>query len=225
MTPRPLIALISATPAAIAPAETGLTRGFPRAAAWHLLDDRLLTEAAAAGGTTPRLEARMRRLIDHALHEKADGVLLTCSLYGAVARTADAAGVPVLAPDDAAFTEALGGGHARILLVASFAAALSDAASRLHRARQLHGSATDIRTVVADGALDATRAADADALAASLEGACRAHSGTVDAVLLAQFSLAPAATRLSAALGLPVISGPDAAARHLRALIERRDAS
>jgi hypothetical protein len=69
------------------------------------------------------------------------------------------------------------------------------------------------------GAFDATQTGDVNALLHSLVEAGRAFDGRVDAVLLAQYSLAPAANALSAELGLPVISGPDAAAVALRARI------
>ena len=63
----PLVALISATPTAIAPAESAFARNFPSARLWNILDDRLLTEADSRGGLDDELRARMGRLIDHAL--------------------------------------------------------------------------------------------------------------------------------------------------------------
>ena len=71
------IALISATPLAIAPAMAAVTEAFPDATVWNLLDDRLLADAQQAGGITPGLAARMDQLIELALAGGADGVLLT----------------------------------------------------------------------------------------------------------------------------------------------------
>ncbi|MEJ3655586.1 hypothetical protein WEH80_21690 [Actinomycetes bacterium KLBMP 9759] len=213
------IALISATPAAIGPATAGLDREFPAATVWNILDDRLLADADTAGGLTPPLEARMRRLIEHALAEGADGVLLTCSLYGSVAQSTSTA-VPVLAPDDAAFASAIDGGYGRVLIVASVRSALDDSVRRFSAACAERGSATQVLGVVVPAAFDAAKAGDDAALLTVLAAACRGSTDPFDAVLLAQYSLAPAATSLAEALGVPVVSGPDSAARRLRTLVE-----
>ncbi|MFH9425696.1 hypothetical protein [Streptomyces sp. NPDC017529] len=199
----PRIALISATPAAIGPAVAGLADEFPGAEPWNLLDDTLLTDAHAHGGLTPALAGRMRRLIGYAAGGGARGVLLTCSLYGPVAEDAHEArdaGVPVLAPDAAVFREALAGGHRRILVLASFEAALRDSLARFRAAAR----AADVRV---------------EAVGAVAPPGVRPPDDGADAVLLAQFSLAPHARELSAGLGLPVHSGPHAAARALKKLV------
>ncbi|MEV0443828.1 hypothetical protein AB0I46_33410 [Streptomyces spectabilis] len=193
------IALISATPAAIAPAAAGLAAAFPAARPWNLLDDALLSDADAAGGLTPALADRMRRLIAYAVEGGAQGVLLTCSLYGPVATDADA-GVPVLAADAAVFASALGGGHREVLVLATFAAALDDTVDRLRASARAARSPTRIvGQVIAPGAVP--------------------DPGAADAVLLAQYSLAPHADALAEALGLPVHAGPHAAARALRTAV------
>ncbi|MWA08159.1 hypothetical protein E5671_02855 [Streptomyces sp. BA2] len=193
------MALISATPAAIGPAVDGLADAFPEAEPWNLLDDALLTDAAAQGGLTPALADRMRRLITHAVEGGARGVLLTCSLYGPVAARADV-GVPVLAADSAAFAAALAGGHRRVLVLATFTAALDDCLERFRAAaRAAHSPTEAVGRVIAPGD--------------------RPDPAGADAILLAQYSLAPRADELSAALGLPVHAGPRTAARALRAAV------
>ncbi|WP_240044839.1 hypothetical protein [Streptomyces alboflavus] len=217
---RPRIALISATPAAIGPAVAGLAAAFPEAEPWNLLDDTLLPDAEAQGGLTPALADRMRRLIVYAVEGGAQGVLLTCSLYGPVADSlrgpsgdsppGSAAGslhglsaeradrpVPVLAADSAAFAEALAGGHRRILVLASFAGALEDSLERFRAAARAAGSPVEaVGRVIVPGE--------------------HPDPGGADAVLLAQYSLAPHAEDLASALGLPVHTGPHSAARALR---------
>ncbi|WP_232666779.1 aspartate/glutamate racemase family protein [Pseudonocardia sp. TRM90224] len=212
------IALISATPAAIGPATAGLGREFPDATVWNILDDRLLADANAAGGLTPPLAARMGRLIEHALAEGADGVLLTCSLYGSVAQSTSAA-VPVLAPDEAAFAAAIDGGYSRVLVVASVRSALDDSVRRFGAACAERGSSTQVLGIAVPAAFDATTAGDEEALLTALVAACREFLRPFDAVLLAQYSLAPVASRLADALFVPVVSGPDSAARTLRGLV------
>ncbi|MFF8960342.1 aspartate/glutamate racemase family protein [Streptomyces sp. NPDC014894] len=217
----PRIALISATPTAVAPAVAGLAEEFPAAEPWNLLDDRLLTDAPDHGPLPPRLVDRMRRLIGHALAGGADGVLLTCSLYGPVVDGIETP-VPLLAPDTAAFAQALAlspesGG---VLVLASFEAALRDTTARFSAAAAAAGSAAEPVGAVAPDAFGAARREDPAALFEALRNACAPHRA--DVVLLAQYSLAPAAAPLSTALGLPVVSGPRAAAVALRSALTGR---
>jgi phosphohistidine swiveling domain-containing protein len=217
-TDTPRIALIHATPAAIAPAVAGMNTVFPGAEVWNILDDKLLPDADAQGGVTPHLAERMTRLIDLALAEGAAGVLLTCSMYGSVA-LATQADVPILAPDEAAFETALAGNYGTVLLVASFESALNDCVARFAEFLQANGSATKVVGETVPAAFVATKAGDVIALTEALIAAAKPFVGSVDAVLLAQYSLAPAAAAIEDALGLPVISGPQAAALKLKAAV------
>lgn len=210
-----LVALISATPVAIPPATAALAEQFPHAKVWNLLDDRLLEDAADAGGLTEPLADRMRRLIGHAVDAGADGVLLTCSMYGTVAQEA-AASVPVLAPDEAAFAEAGSGAYRTVLVVASLESALTDSVQRFGQAVATTGQQVEVRGLAVPAAKDAAGANDPTALADILIDACRPKLAGVDAILLAQYSLAPAQARLESALGVPVVSGPGSAAVMLR---------
>ncbi|MFJ9107220.1 aspartate/glutamate racemase family protein [Streptomyces sp. NPDC102283] len=219
----PRIALISATPTAIAPAVAGLAAEFPGAEPWNLLDDRLLDDAPEDGPLSPALVDRMARLIGHALAGGADGVLLTCSLYGSVAEAVETP-VPLLAPDAAAFEQALAlsEGRGRVLVLASFEAAMRDSLKRFSVVAAAAGPATEPVGVVAPDAFDAARQGDLSTLRDALRDACLPHVTDADTVLLAQFSLAPAAAFLSTALGVPVVSGPHAAAAALRTALTGR---
>ncbi|MEV6472668.1 aspartate/glutamate racemase family protein [Streptomyces sp. NPDC051657] len=213
----PRIALISATPTAVAPAVAGLAEEFPAAEPWNLLDDRLLGDAPEDGPLPQALVDRMTRLIGHALAGGADGVLLTCSLYGSVTETVQTP-VPLLAPDSAAFEQALAlsEGRGRVLVLASFEAAMRDSLTRFSAAAAAAGPATEPVGVVAPDAFAAARDGDLSTLHDALRDACLPLVTDADTVLLAQFSLAPAAASLSTALGVPVVSGPHAAAAALR---------
>lgn len=215
MTDDYLVALISATPVAIPPATRALAEEFPQARVWNLLDDRLLTDADDAGGLTEPLATRMRTLIEHAVGAGADAVLLTCSMYGQVAQQAPVP-IPAMAPDEAAFAEATSGRYARVLVVASFQAALEDSVRRLEEAIAAAGTAVEAEGLVVPAAKEAAAADDPVALAEVLVEACAPHADGADAVLLAQYSLAPARAQLQEVLGIPVISGPGSAALALR---------
>jgi hypothetical protein len=208
---RPRIALISATPAAIGPATSALATEFPAADVWNLLDDKLLADADERGGLGDDLAERMRRLIDHAVAGGADGILLTCSMYGPVARERDLA-LPVLAPDEAAFDELRG--YRTILVIASLESALRDAMARL--SAYVRESGATVRGAVSPEAFEATKSGDTDRLAAALAATARNHAKGADAIFLAQYSLAPATGAVADAAGLPVVAGPVSAAIRLR---------
>lgn len=210
-----LVALISATPVAIPPAAEALSEQLPQADVWNLLDDRLLKDAADAGGLTEPLAERMRHLIAHAVGGGADAVLLTCSMYGQVAQQTSAP-VPVLAPDEAAFAEAGSGRYPRVLVVASLESALADSMERFGKTVTATGQQVQLRGLVVPAAFEAAVAGDQPALVAALTDACRPEANAADAVLLAQYSLAPAQGELTQALGMPVIAGPQSAAVRIK---------
>lgn len=214
------IALISATPKAIGPAEDALSKEFAGAEAWNLLDDRLMSDADERGGVDDALTARMQRLISYAAEDGADGILVTCSLYAAVAQRVRLA-IPVLAPDEAAIDELIGGGFGRVLVVASFEQALTDSVARVRAALSAAASSTEVVGVFVPAALEATSRDDLAGLESALSSATRMFAGEVDAVFLAQYSLAPAGPALAGYLGLPVLSGPLSSARRLRQTILR----
>lgn len=216
---KPLIALISAVRASIPPTLEAFASAFPDAEPWNIVDDRLLEDATDQGGLTPHLELRMQRLIDHALIEGAAGVLLTCSLYAPVAHEAAAdAGVPVLAPDDAVFMAVRDQGYQSVLLVSSAEDPLADSVARL---RAFVGPGVEVHGALAAEAAPAARAGDIAALTAAVAASARSSASGFDAVVLGQYSLAPAATRLAAELDLPVLAGPQYAAERLHALIKK----
>ncbi|GAA1002385.1 hypothetical protein Aple_000300 [Acrocarpospora pleiomorpha] len=209
---RPTVALINATPASLQPAADGLGEAFPEAAAWHLLDDRLVTEADAAGGMTPALRRRMLALVDYAVRGGADAVLLTCSMYGPVAGIARRLhDVPVTGSDEAMFAEVARRRPGRVLLVGSLESAAEDSARRLKDVVDVEVSA-----VAATGAAAAASARDWPELTDALARAAGPRLGGVDLVLLAQYSISPGHAALAERLGVPVLSPPHMAARALR---------
>jgi Asp/Glu/hydantoin racemase len=217
----PKIALISAVTTAIVPAEAALSSILPDADLWNILDDRLLTDADRQGGLNDRLRDRMIRLITHAVTEGADGILLTCSLYGPVAQQFPS-DIPVLAPDESAFSAIVEAGYESVLVVASLERACDDSVERLRSALADAGSRTRVTGLAVPEAMKATKAGDHAGLLTALLDACLSQSAEADAVFLAQYSLAPISNELEEALGIPVLSGPESAALALEQLLSTR---
>ncbi|MFG6198702.1 aspartate/glutamate racemase family protein [Nonomuraea sp. JJY05] len=209
----PTIAVVNATPASIQPAADGLGEGFPEARAWHLLDDRLVTEADAAGGMTPALTRRMLAVIDYAVRGGADAVLLSCSMYGPAAWLARRLHeVPVTGSDEAMFADVARRRPGTVLVLGSLDSAAADSARRLQEV----ADGVEVRAIAAPGAATAAAACDWPDLADALAGAAVPHLDGVELVLLGQYSISPVRAELADRLGLPVLSPPLAAARALR---------
>ncbi|TYB56596.1 aspartate/glutamate racemase family protein [Nonomuraea sp. PA05] len=207
-----IVAVVNATTASIQPADDGLAEGFPEADAWHLLDDRLVTEADAAGGMTPALARRMLALIDHAVRGGADAVLLSCSMYGPVAGLARRVHeVPVIGSDEAMFAEVARRSGA-VLVLGSLESAAADSARRLREV----ADGVEVRALAAPGAAAAAAAQDWPDLTDALARAAQPLLGEAELVLLGQYSISPVHAELAARLGTPVLSPPLAAARALR---------
>jgi hypothetical protein len=217
----PLVALISATTSAIGPATAAFAQELPGARLWNVVDDRLLSGAEGGLAVPPELVERMKRLIQYAVDGGADGILLTCSQLGFVSKLVDVP-VPVDAPDDASFAEVLAGGFRSVVVVASLAGALSDTLARLNAAAGATGTTVCLDGVCVPGAAGPVAAGNSAQLATTLAAAIREPARQADAVLLAQYSLAPAAQILRQELGRPVLAGPVAAAKRLRGRLSHR---
>ncbi len=208
------LALIHALAHSMAPINEALARDWPEATRMNLLDDSLSADLAASPhGLDDAMTRRFIVLADYAIGTGAQGILFTCSAFGPcidVVKRRHAA-IPVLKPNEAMIDEAAGLG-VRVGLVATFGPTLRSMPAEFP-------PAVELRTALADGALDALNRGDAerhDALAAQAAMHLVEHEGC-GAIALAQFSLARARPRVEAACGVPVLTTVDSAVRALRA--------
>lgn len=210
------IGLIHAVTPAIAPVEAAFAALWPEALRMNLLDDSLAPDRARAGALTPAFYPRMRALAEYAIAQGADGILYTCSAFGAaIDAVASSAPVPVLKPNEAMFHAALGRGR-RIGMLATFEQSVAGMEAEF---RELAPGGTTIETLCiteARRALDAGDVARHDDLLA--DAAPRlAHC---DCVMLAHFSTATAFTKVQARLAARVLTAPGAAVAQLKAALE-----
>ena len=218
----PRVGVIHATTLSLGPMADALAAEFPSARVRHLLDDSLLPDLRAAGHLTPALDGRMRRLVAHLLVDGVDAVQLACSGYAAtVDRLRRELSVPVCKPDDAMLTAVAAAGHRRVGIAATYPHAADVAAAGLRRAVADRGSAPgnvppEFLSACRAEAMEAAQTGDGARLAAVVTDMARALvADGADAVVLAQFSLSPAAAAADAAVDVPVYSGPRSAARAL----------
>lgn len=215
----PRIALIHALPESSEPANRAFATLWPEAARFNLLDDSLAPDLAAAGAITPAIEERFLTLGRYAAGTGAKGILFTCSAFGsAIAAVKRDLSIPVLTPNEAALEAALASGP-RIALLATFPATIPSMTAELTAMAASRGVMPTISSGVAQGALAALKAGDA-ATHDRLIAAAAAALAPVDALVLAQFTMARATAAIASVPGRAVLTTPESAVAKLHALVE-----
>jgi len=206
------IALIHALRHSPPPIEAAFARLWPEVTLMNLLDDSLSADLSRDGRITEAMTGRFLSLARYARATGADGILFTCSAFGPCIEAVQRAlsPLPVLKPNEAMIEEAMAIGG-RIGLLASFAPTLQSMPPEFP-------DSLTVTPKLAEGALAALDRGDGTehdrlaALAARDLAEC-------DALALAQFSLARAATAVAEATGKPVLTTPDSAVRKLKRLL------
>lgn len=210
------IALIHALPHSVEPINTAMARDWPEATRMNLLDDSLSADLAANGrGLDEAMHERFQRLAQYAVDTGAQGILFTCSAFGACIQAVAQrhAALPVFKPNEAMIADAvrmLAGTQGKLGLIASFAPTLASMPPEFPTGVQLE-------TALADGAMDALNQGDFarhDALVVEQARSLRERGCTV--IALTQFSMARARAACEQASGLPVLTTVDSAVAALR---------
>jgi hypothetical protein len=217
---RPRIGLVHALRASIAPTEAAFLEIWPEAEPVSLYDQWLYTHFTKARAMTPELFLRIEALLRFTADTGAEAVLFTGSLFAepvAVARTK--LGIPVLTAYEAMIEEAFSvAPRPRLALLATSSNTLElmTADIQAYALAQELDYELDARHVV--GARDALRRGDQEA---HDELVARAASGmeACDALLLAQFSMAPVAKRIRNAPGRRLFTSPGCAVAKLKKLL------
>jgi len=206
------IALIHALGHSVAPINEEFARAWPEAERMNLLDDSLATDLVRDGGAPgAAMHQRFESLAAYAEAAGAQGILFTCSAFGACieAVAARRPHMPVLKPNEAMVAEAVARGG-KIGLVASFAPTLRSMEPEFP-------PGTELLSCLAVGALEALNQGDAAGHDARVVDAARSlvQQGC-GVIALSQFSMARAQFATHRALGVPVLTTPGSAVRALR---------
>ena len=211
----PRIALIHATPVAIAPIVTAFQQMWPEAQPTNLLDDALAHDLAAAGALTDKMIDRFVTLARYAHDCGADAVLFTCSAFGrAIEAARKAVPVPVFKPNEAMFDEALAAGT-RVGLIATFEPSIPALRQELEELAALKQAKLQIVTRAVPAALAALHAGQSAQHDKLIAAAAEGMTGC-DAIILGQFSMASAARAIPQQPGRKVLTSPASAVARLR---------
>ncbi len=215
MSSSPRIALIHATPVAMDPIREAFQSGWPHARITHLLDDSLSTDLAAAGSLDNRMIERFVTLTRYSAGCGADAILFTCSAFGAAIEAARAAvDIPVLKPNEAMFDDALEAGR-RIGLISTFEPSIPSMMSELKDEAKRRAVELSVRSCSVPEALAALHRGDFDRHD-ELIARAGADFDDCDVVMLAQFSMARAASRFAPVPGRRVLTSPGSAVSRLK---------
>ncbi|MCB1512412.1 MAG: arylsulfatase [Hyphomicrobiaceae bacterium] len=212
----PRIALIHATPLAVAPVGAAFTRLWPEARTTNLLDDSLSADLATDGALTAVMRQRFATLADYVVGCGADAILFTCSAFGPAIEAVAAAHAdkPVLKPNEAMFRDAIALGGT-IGLVATFGPSVPSMAQEFEEMARTDGAQVELVTACADGAMAALGRGEQGLHDRMVIEAARRLDGC-RAIMLAQFSMASAQPLVADAVGVPVLTSPDSAVRALQ---------
>ncbi|MDD3799917.1 MAG: arylsulfatase [Novosphingobium sp.] len=235
MTTTPRIALISALAQSPGPAAAAMDEAWPEARYHNLIDDSLAGDFATLGEITPAIVERFLTLGRYAASvsdgvKSPDAIMFTCSAFRpAIDRVKADLAIPVISPNEGAFDEALdicagkeGGGRIAVLL--TFMGSLAPLTGEIEAIAKARGQEVpEIIGAVAEGALEALQAGDAEAHD-RMAAEAAAKIPPVDVIVIGQFSMARALPLVVAQRSEPVLTTPHAAVRKLRRLVEARGA-
>ena len=187
----------------------------------NIVDESLLEDAIAAGGLTPSVN---RRVVDHVLSAADSGavaVLATCSSIGpAIEIASQLVGVPVLRIDEPMASAAIQSAT-RIGVLATVASTLDPTVDLLRHCAQRVGKDVELVLALRADAFAATRSGDGTRHDAIIGEALAELAGTVDAIVLAQASMARVVATLDpGVLGVPVFSSPGSGMARLASVLD-----
>jgi Asp/Glu/hydantoin racemase len=186
----------------------------------NIVDESLLEDAIAAGGLTP---AVTRRVVDHvasAADSGAVAVLVTCSSIGpAVEIASELVGVPVLRIDEPMSSAAIESGE-RIGVLATVTSTLNPTVDLLRRCARDLGKDVEVVPVLKAEAFSAMKSGDGTTHDQIIGEAFRQLATEVDAIVLAQASMARVVATLEpGARSVPVFSSPSSGVAQLASVL------
>jgi Asp/Glu/hydantoin racemase len=209
------IALVHATPAAVDPIKEAFAEAWPEADLVNLLDDSLSRDRALTPQLTDGIFSRFDALGRYAVSFGAEAILFTCSAFGpAIERVARSVDMPVLKPNEAMFAEAIAVGGT-IGMLATFEPSIASMAEEFDEQASRASATAKLKSVFVPRAMAALQAGQREQHDALVAEAAGKLTGC-DAIMLAQFSMAPAAARLRGQTSLPVLTSPASAVGALK---------
>lgn len=178
----------------------------PEATTVVLVDESLLTDARARGAADAGVRAGIRRALDELAARGADVIVCTCSTIAGEAETLGAADpVPVVRVDRPLAEAAVAAGP-RIAVIAAVESTVGPTTALLEAVAAERGVAVTLTPVLRTDAWTRFEAGDDDGYLDLIAAAALDAAADHDVVVLAQASMAGAATRVDTEV--PVLASP-----------------
>ncbi len=186
----------------------------------HILDEPLLARIRQRGSLGPEDAERLQEHAGIAGQVGAAAVLVTCSTVSpCVDGVRQGAGIPIVKIDEAMMSEAVRAGT-RIGVLATARTTLEPTRQRLVARAAACGKKIELEVIYVDHALDALLRGDGPTHDSLVREAVVGLAGRVDAVVLAQASMARVKAVLAdGSVGIPILSSPHLALASVRALV------
>ena len=200
-----------------------LTAALPDHKIINIADDSLIRDVIAAGAVTAQVKERLFHYFAAAESAGPELVISACSSVGAAAEEyASRCSVPLVRVDHAMICRALGLGK-RIGVLASLSTTMEPTKDYIYRLAASMGETVRVTGVVAEGAYQANAAGDREKHDALLLSSAEALRGQVDAVVLAQGSMAKMEDAIQGLLQVPVLSSPGTCVEEIVSMLRERE--
>ncbi len=212
------IALIHATRVAMEPIESAAKNLWPEADLFSILEEALSADRASERVPPAQLHDRIVEIARYAEKLNPDGILYTCSAFGeGIERAAATSHLPVLKPNEAMFDHALSHGD-NLVMIYTFTPSVAGMEKEFYQETAKRQSNATIRSVYAEGAREALDNGDIDTHNSIVANTAKTIDHA-DAILLAHFSTATAASLTRAATTIPVLTSPESAISKMKQLV------
>jgi Asp/Glu/hydantoin racemase len=192
----------------------------PETAVFHMVDESLIKDTIKAGEVRKITIRRLLAMVESAAAAGADAVMVTCSTLGpAVTLVQEMFDLPVIRVDEAMAEEAVRTGR-RLGVMATLRTTLEPTTALLREKAAKAGRQIDLVECLCDGAFDAVLAGDTATHDRIVGAALLDEMSGVDAVVLAQASMARVVNAMpSGLLRMPVLSSPELSVRRARQIL------
>jgi hypothetical protein len=218
---RPRIGLVHALHASIAPIEAAFLQSWPEAETVSLYDQSLYADFNKSRVVTPDIFRRIESLLRFSRDTGAEAILFTGSLFGDPVEAArEKLDIPVLTAYESMIEEAFACAvRPRLGMLFTAAGTGEMMSADIGEYAAANGREYELDARYVAGAIDALLWGDREEHD-ELVVAAAAQVGECDALLLAQFSMAPVAKRLPPVEGRLVLTSPGSAVSKLKRLLQ-----
>lgn len=214
------LALIHTSPTLTPIFGTLCAEQMPETTVFHMVDESLIKDTIKAGEVRKITIRRLLGMVESAAAAGADAVMVTCSTLGpAVTLVQEMFDLPVIRVDEAMAEEAVRTGR-RLGVMATLRTTLEPTTALLREKAAKAGRQVDLVECLCDGAFDAVLAGDTATHDRIVGAALLDEMSGVDAVVLAQASMARVVNAMpSGLLRMPVLSSPELSVRRARQIL------